>query len=132
MSAFISGLLRAPTPPVQLTRKSNSLMRLFLVVFLIVHCYFVYSKRIGCKAYVVIQSYKGTIDIFHLNMRHNHEVNADDPVPYQRGRRAADSSNQKRLSSDPLYGAFDLYFGKSSLTLPRALFFVSQALLILV
>ncbi|VDL62091.1 unnamed protein product [Hymenolepis diminuta] len=35
------------------------------------------SKRIGCKAYVVIQTYKGYVQIFHLNMQHNHEITSD-------------------------------------------------------
>ncbi|VDK45917.1 unnamed protein product [Taenia asiatica] len=38
----------------------------------------VVSKRIGCKAYVVIQTYKGWVEIFHLNMQHNHEITQDD------------------------------------------------------
>ncbi|VDO00244.1 unnamed protein product [Rodentolepis nana] len=50
------------------------------------------SKRIGCKAYVVIQTYKGYVQIFHLNMQHNHEITSDDLTGSSRSSRRLQNS----------------------------------------
>ncbi|KAL5104696.1 hypothetical protein TcWFU_005651 [Taenia crassiceps] len=54
----------------------------------------VVSKRIGCKAYVVIQTYKGWVEIFHLNMQHNHEITQDDAGHSARQPRRLQTSKQ--------------------------------------
>uniref|UniRef100_A0A5K3FY66 FAR1 domain-containing protein n=1 Tax=Mesocestoides corti TaxID=53468 RepID=A0A5K3FY66_MESCO len=63
----------------------------------------VVSKRIGCKAYVVIQTYKGWVEIFHLNMQHNHEITHEDAghIPRQPRRfRAAVTANKQENHQD--------------------------------
>ncbi|KAH9278976.1 hypothetical protein ECG_08347 [Echinococcus granulosus] len=54
----------------------------------------VVSKRIGCKAYVVIQTYKGWVEIFHLNMQHNHEITQEDAGHIARQPRRLQTSKQ--------------------------------------
>ncbi|KAM7532723.1 hypothetical protein Aperf_G00000129911 [Anoplocephala perfoliata] len=64
----------------------------------------VVSKRIGCKAYVVIQTYKGYVEIFHLNMQHNHEITPEEAGSTPRhSRRLQASTNRAIFGPENVY-----------------------------
>uniref|UniRef100_A0A0R3WYG0 FAR1 domain-containing protein n=1 Tax=Hydatigena taeniaeformis TaxID=6205 RepID=A0A0R3WYG0_HYDTA len=73
----------------------------------------VVSKRIGCKAYVVIQTYKGWVEIFHLNMQHNHEINQEDAGHSTRQSRRIQTNKQAATTTTTDSGSSGnyTYFG---------------------